>query len=226
MKFNIISIFPETFKPYFNESILKKAQEKKIVEINLYNLRDFAKDKHKTLDDTIYGGGAGMLLKIEPIYRAIKKTDNKRLKRKKTILLSAKGKKWNQRMAEEYKDLKEITLVCGRYEGVDERIKHFIDEEISIGDYILTGGELGAMIIVDSVTRLLPGVLGNPESLKDESHNKEGLLECPHYTKPPIFKAKNKEYKVPEVLISGNHKLIKEWQEKNRPKPSNPVKRK
>ncbi len=222
MKFNIISIFPETFKPYFNESILKKAQEKKIVEINLYNLRDFAKDKHKTLDDTIYGGGAGMLLKIEPIYRAIKKTDNKRLKRRKTILLSAKGKKWNQRMAEEYKDLKEITLICGRYEGVDERIKHFIDEEISIGDYILTGGELGAMIIVDSVTRLLPGVLGNPESLKDESHNKEGLLEYPHYTKPPIFKAKNKEYKVPEVLISGNHKLIKEWQEKNRPKPSNP----
>jgi tRNA (guanine37-N1)-methyltransferase len=221
MKFNIISIFPKIFDSYFNESIIKKAQEKKIIEINSYNLRDFTKDKHKTVDDTIYGGGAGMLLKIEPLYRAIKKIDNKKIKKRKTILLSAKGKKWNQRMVEEYKNLKEITLICGRYEGVDDRIKNFIDEEISIGDYVLTGGEIGAMIIVDSVTRLLPGVLGNPESLKEESHNKKDFLECPQYTKPPIFKVKKNEYKVPEVLISGNHEKIKKWQEENSSKNSN-----
>lgn len=215
MKFNIITIFPEIFKSYFDESIIKRAKDKKAVKIKIYNLRDFTTDKHKTVDDTVYGGGAGMLMKIEPLYKAIKKIASKpKTKNQKIILLSAKGKKWDQTMAQKYSQLKDITLICGRYEGVDDRIKHFIDEEISIGDYIITGGELGAMIIVDSLTRLLPNVLGNAESLKDESHNQTGILEYPQYTKPAIFKVGSKKYSVPEVLTSGNHSLIQKWKEK------------
>jgi tRNA (guanine37-N1)-methyltransferase len=216
MKFNIITIFPKIFDSYFNESIIKRAQEAKIIKIKTYNLRDFTNDKHKTVDDTVYGGGAGMLMKIEPLYEAIKKiAEKKKTKGQKIILLSAKGKKWDQQLAQKYSKLKNITFVCGRYEGVDERITNFIDEEVSIGDYVLTGGELGAMIIIDSVTRLLPGVLGNSESLEDESHNKKGLLEYPQYTKPAIFKTKNNTYQVPLVLVSGHHSLIKKWKEKN-----------
>ncbi len=215
MKFNIITIFPNILESYINESIIKRAIDKKIIKIKLHNLRDFTNDKHKTVDDTIYGGGAGMLLKFEPLYKSIKKiAKNKKTKNQKIILLSAQGKKWNQGMAKKYSKLKEITFICGRYEGVDERVKDFIDEEISIGDYIITGGELGSMIIIDSISRLLPGVLGNKESLKDESHNEEGLIEYPQYTKPAIVKIKNKEYKVPKTLLSGNHKLIEEWKNK------------
>lgn len=215
MKFNIITIFPKILDSYTNESIIKRAIKKKIIKIKPYNLRDFTTDKHKTVDDTIYGGGAGMLLKFEPIYKAIKKIcKNKETKKSKIILLSAQGKKWNQKLAKKYSKFEELTFICGRYEGVDERVKDFIDEEISIGDYIITGGELGAMIIIDSISRLLPGVLGNKESLKDESHNEEGLIEYPQYTKPAIVKIKNKEYKVPKTLLSGNHKLIEEWKNK------------
>ncbi|MDD3711490.1 MAG: tRNA (guanosine(37)-N1)-methyltransferase TrmD [Patescibacteria group bacterium] len=215
MKFNIITIFPQIFNSYFNESIIKRAMEKNLIKIKTHNLRDFTDDKHKTVDDTVYGGGAGMLMKIEPLYKAIKKiAGKKKTTGQKIILLSAKGKKWEQQLAQKYSKLKNITFICGRYEGVDDRIKNFIDEEISIGDYVLTGGELGAMIIIDSITRLLPGVLGNSESLSDESHNKKGILEYPQYTKPAEFKAGNKKYKVPEVLSSGNHKLIEEWKEK------------
>jgi tRNA (guanine37-N1)-methyltransferase len=212
MKFNIITIFPQIFDSYFNGSIIKRAQEVKIIKIKTHNLRDFTNDKHKTVDDTVYGGGAGMLMKIEPLYQAIKKiAGKKKTKGQKIILLSAKGKKWDQQLAQKYSKLKNITFICGRYEGVDDRIINFIDEEISIGDYVLTGGELGAMIIIDSVTRLLPGVLGNSESLEDESHNKKGLLEYPQYTKPAVFTAGKKKYKVPDILLSGNHALIAEW---------------
>lgn len=214
MKFNIITIFPEIFDSYFNESIIKRAKNKKIIETKVHNLRDYTTDKHKTVDDTIYGGGAGMLMKIEPLYKAIKKiTKNKKSKEQKIILLSAQGKKWNQDLARKYSKLKNITFICGRYEGVDDRIKNFIDEEISIGDYVITGGELGAMIIIDSISRLLPKVLGNKESLKDESHNNIGEIEYPQYTKPAVFKINNKKYSVPEVLLSGNHKLIEEWKQ-------------
>jgi tRNA (guanine37-N1)-methyltransferase len=212
MKFNIITIFPSIFDSYFNESIIKIAQKKKIIKIKTHNLRDFTKDRHKTVDDTIYGGGAGMLLKIEPLHEAICKIKKRsRPKKRKVILLSAKGKKWSQPMAKKYTKLDEIIFVCGRYEGVDERIKYFIDEEVSVGDYVLTGGELGAMIIIDSITRLLPGAIGNAKSLEDESHNKKGILEYPQYTKPAEFKVGNKKYSVPEVLKSGNHKLIEDW---------------
>jgi len=216
MKFNIITIFPEIFLSYFNESIIKKAQEKKVISIKIHNLRNFTTDKRRTVDDTVYGGGAGMLLKIEPLYKAIKKiTKPKKIAGQKIILLSAKGKTWNQSLAKKYSKLKNITLICGRYEGVDERIKNFIDEEISIGDYVLTGGEIGAMTIVDSITRLIPKVLGNKESLADESHNETGILEYPQYTKPAEFKVGNKKYKVPKELLSGNHQLIADWKKKN-----------
>jgi len=216
MKFNIITIFPNIFDSYLKEGILKRAIDKKAIKIKSHNLRDFTTDKHKTVDDTVYGGGAGMLLKIEPLYKAIKKiAGRKKTAGKKIILLSAQGKTWNQSLAKKYSKLKEITFICGRYEGVDERIKGFIDEEVSIGDYVLTGGELGALVIIDSVSRLLPKVLGNSDSLKDESHNQDGILEYPQYTKPAVFKAGNKKLAVPEVLMSGNHKLIEDWKNKH-----------
>lgn len=216
MKFNLITIFPEIFSSYFNEGMLKRAINKKIISINTINLRDFTEDKHKTVDDTPYGGGAGMLLKIEPLHKALKSLKNKAgLKTKKIILLSASGKKWNQKLAQKYSSLKEITFICGRYEGVDSRIKEFIDEEVSIGDYILTGGELAAMTIIDSLSRLIPGTLGNQESTIEESHSLEGLGEYPQYTRPEVFIAGKKKLTVPDVLLSGNHKHIKEWRNKN-----------
>jgi tRNA (guanine37-N1)-methyltransferase len=214
MKFNLITIFPEIFSSYLNEGMIKQAIAKKIINVNPINLRDFTEDKHKTVDDTPYGGGAGMLLKIEPIYKALKFLKAKPgLKTKKIVLLSAGGKKWTQKKTQEYSRLKEITFISGRYEGVDARIKEFIDEEISIGDYVLTGGELPSLIILDSVSRLLPGVLGNNTSALEESHSQEGVLEYPQFTKPETFKAGKKVLKVPEVLLSGNHKKIKDWRE-------------
>ncbi len=215
MIFHITTIFPEIFASYFNESILKRAQKNKIVNIKIHDLRQWTDDKHRTVDDTPYGGGAGMVMKIEPIYKAIE--DLKSQNRKsKIILLSAKGKRWNQQLAKKYSKMDKIILLCGRYEGVDERIKKFVDEEISIGDYVLTGGEIPAMAIVDSITRLLPGVLGNAASAKDESHSVPGILEYPQYTRPKIFAVKGKKYPVPKVLLSGDHKKIAKWREKKK----------
>ena len=217
MTFNIITIFPEIFNSYFNESIIKRALEKEKIKISVINLRDFAADKHKTVDDTPYGGGAGMLMKVDVLYRATRNTQHATDINNKIILLSAKGNKWNQQKAKEYSKLDNITLICGRYEGVDERIVNFIDEEVSIGDYVLTGGEIGAMAIVDSITRLLPGVLGNETSAKDESHSIHGELEYPQYTRPEIFTDdEGNEYKVPDVLLSGNHAEIERWRKKNK----------
>ncbi|MDD4333451.1 MAG: tRNA (guanosine(37)-N1)-methyltransferase TrmD [Patescibacteria group bacterium] len=220
MKFNIITIFPDILNSYLNESILKRAQEKKLIKIKTHNLRDWTSDKHKTVDDTPYGGGAGMVMKVDTIYKALCSLKHKNLptgqagkktKKQKVILLSAKGKTWNQEMAKKYSKINEIIFVCGRYEGVDERVKNFIDEEISIGDYVLTGGELGAAVIIDSIARLLPGVLGNKESAIDESHSQPGILEYPQYTRPEIFEAGGKKYSVPKILLSGDHKKIAEW---------------
>ena len=232
MTFNIITIFPKIFNSYFNESIIKRALEKEKIKIKIINLRDFADNKHKTVDDTPYGGGAGMLMKVDVLYKAVSsikykvlsKNDKKEklntkylIPNTKIILLSAKGDKWNQQKAKKYSKLKNIILICGRYEGVDERIVNFIDEKISIGDYVLTGGEIGAMAIVDSVARLLPGVLGNESSSKDESHSAPGELEYPQYTRPEIFiDNEGREYKVPDVLLSGNHAEIDKWREKNK----------
>lgn len=218
MIFHIITIFPEIFSSYFNESILKRAQKKGIIKIKIYNLRKWTTDKHKTVDDTPYGGGAGMIMKVDPIYNALRVLKKKKLfkySQQKVILLSAKGKIWNQQVAKKHTRIDEIILICGRYEGVDERITEFIDEEISVGNYILTGGEIPAMAIIDSITRLLPGSLGNSESIKNESYSKPDILKYPQYTRPEIFRAGNKKYRVPKVLLSGNHKKIKEWRMKN-----------
>jgi tRNA (guanine37-N1)-methyltransferase len=217
MIFHIITIFPDIFHSYFNESIIKRAQEKKAIKIKIHDLRKWTTDKHKTVDDTPYGGGAGMIIKVEPIYKALKsivRTSRDLSAKKKVVLLSAKGKKWNQQMAKKYSKLDNIILICGHYEGVDERVTKFVDEQISIGDYVLTGGEIPAMIIIDSITRLLPGVLGNVASAKDESHNIPGLLEYPQYTRPEIFQVQGKKYRVPKILLSGNHQEIEEWRQK------------
>lgn len=213
MNFDIISLFPESFTSYFGVSILKRAQEDGLIVIHTHNLRDYTHDKHKTVDDTPYGGGAGMLLKVEPLTEAIeavasqKLTDNSQQKTR-TILFSAKGKTFTQADARRLAEYNRLIFICGRYEGVDERVvENFVDEEFSIGNYVLTGGEIPAMIVVDAVARLLPGVLGNAESTEMESHSIAGIVEYPQYTKPEVFRG----YKVPEVLLSGNHGEIVKW---------------
>lgn len=215
MKIDIISLFPEMFKGPFDESILRRAQDKSLAEINIHNLRKWTKDKRGTVDDRPYGGGVGMVMMVEPIVKAIEelKTENLKLKTK-IILLSAKGKLWKQNMAQESLKLEHLILVCGRYEGVDERIINFIDEEISIGDFVLTGGEIPAMVLVDSIVRLIPGVLEKPEATQNESFsdnlklkNKKLVLEYPQYTHPEDFRG----LKVPKVLLSGNHAKIEKW---------------
>lgn len=217
MKFDIITIFPNIFDSYFSESIINRAQKKKIIEIKIHNLRNHASDKRRTVDDTPYGGGAGMVLKIEPVWRCvqdIKSTSGGKNRKSKvrTILFSAKGKKYVQADARRLSKYDNLIFICGRYEGVDERvIKKIADEEISIGDYVLTGGEIPAMVLVDSIARLLPGVLGNAESLENESHGLAGCLEYPQYTKPEEFQG----WKVPRVLLSGDHRKIGEWRKKH-----------
>lgn len=227
MIFHIITIFPEIFDSYFKEGILRRAQFKKKIKIRIYNLRDFTNDKHKTVDDRPFGGGPGMVIKVEPIYKAVSsilrnsksKTPNSKQIRKskiskfknkkiRIILLSAKGKKFDQKKARSFTKFKDIILICGRYEGVDERVaKYIADEEISIGDYILSGGELGAMVIIEAVSRLISGVLGNKESIED----KREVKGYPVYTRPEKIKIAGKERKVPEVLLTGDHKKIDEW---------------
>lgn len=207
--FNIITIFPHIFESYFNESIIRRAIKNKLIDINIINLRNFSNDKHNKVDDTPFGGGAGMVMKVEPIYESVKfiksKTESQKLR---TILFSAKGKKYTQKDALRLSKYDNLIFICGRYEGVDERVaKYVADEEISIGEYVLTGGEIPAMILVDSISRLIPGVLGNPESLKDESFNSQIPIEYPQYTRPEDFN----NWKVPKILLSGNHKEIEKW---------------
>jgi len=206
MKIDILTIFPEMFSGPFKESIIKRAQKKELVEIKIHNLRDWTEDKHKTVDDKPFGGGAGMVMKIEIIDKAL---NDLKTKKSKVILLTPQGKVFKQKMAQEYANLNHMILICGHYEGFDERIReNLIDEEVSIGDYVLTGGEIPAMVVVDSVVRLIPGVVGNDESIKDESFSK-GLLEYPQYTRPADYRGK----KVPEVLLSGNHAQIEKWRQ-------------
>jgi len=241
MTFHIITIFPKIFDSYFSESIVKRAKNAKLIGIEVHNLRDYAEDKHKTVDDTPYGGGAGMVLKVEPIFRCLKKIKSQirnfskvrpfpssskalgipqgqtlknpsSLNLSRVILFSAKGKRYTQADAKRLKKYDNLVMICGRYEGVDERVaKYLVDEEISIGDFVLTGGEIPAMAVVDSITRLIPGTLGNIESPKDESFSRKDYLEYPQYTKPAEFR----KWKVPEVLLSGDHKKIENWRKKN-----------
>jgi len=206
MLFNLITIFPDIFDSYFAKAMVKRAQLKKIIQIKITDLRHYAGNKYKSVDDTPYGGGAGMVLKIEPIYKALKSI--KRKKKSRVILFSALGKTLTQKDLRRLRKYDQLIMICGRYEGVDNRVaEKLVDEEISIGNYVLTGGEIPAMILVDGITRLLPGVLGNLESPKDESFSKENELEYPQYTKPEKFKS----WKVPEVLLSGHHGKITDW---------------
>lgn len=210
MQYDILTIFPHIFDSYLNESILKRAQKNKLIKINIHNFRNFAAGKHRTVDDKPYGGGPGMLLKVEPIYKCLKSI--KRKKNSLVVLLTPKGKTFNQNMAKKFAKLDQLILISGRYEGFDERIRKYVDEQVSIGDYILTGGELPVMSIIDATARLLPGVLGDDSSSKDESFSKNlNFIEYPHYTRPENFKGT----KVPKVLLSGNHKKIDAWRLKN-----------
>lgn len=202
MKIDIITLFPSMFEGIINESIIKRARENKQVEINIYNLRDYTKDKFKKVDDYAFGGGKGMVLMIEPVYNAL---ESLRTSESKVIMLTPQGKKYDQKLAYNFSKEKHLILLCGHYEGFDERIRSLVDEEISIGDYILTGGEIPGMILLDSITRLLDGVI-DKESHEFDSFN-NNLLDYPVYTKPIDFKG----MKVPDVLLSGHHANIKKW---------------
>ena len=209
IKFDVITIFPEMLSSYLKESLISRAQEKKLIKINLHNLRDFTKDNHQTVDDRPFGGGLGMVLKIEPIYKAVKKlkTNNKKLKTK-TIVFTPRGQKFTQTMAHKLSKLDQIIFICGRYEGVDERVAERIaDMEVSIGDYDLMGGELPAMVMIESISRLVPGVLGKEALLKERVTKSGGFIEYAQYTRPEVFN----KWKVPKVLLSGDHKKIEAW---------------
>jgi tRNA (guanine37-N1)-methyltransferase len=218
MRFDVISIFPHLFDSLLKESFIKKAQEKGLIKIRIHNLRDWAKDRHKTVDDRPYGGGLGMVLKVEPIYKAIKKIKLKAKSQKpKVILFTPRGKKFNQNLAYSLSHLNQLILICGRYEGVDERVaKYITDLELSIGDYDLMGGELPAMVVIEAVSRLIPGVLGKPELLKERITKEKGFIEYPQYTRPEIFEPKKGvKWRVPKALLSGHHKKIAEWRKKH-----------
>jgi len=205
LKFDIITILPKIFDSYLKESFIKKAKDKRLIKINIHNLRKWALDRRKTVDDRPFGGGLGMVLKVEPVYKAVKKIKGKK---GKVVLFTPRGKKFDQKTAYQLSKLNQIVMICGRYEGVDERVaKHVADMELSIGDYDLMGGELPSMIVVETVARLIPGVLGKPALLEERITKEKWFMEYPQYTRPEVFQ----KWKVPKVLISGNHKEIGAW---------------
>ena len=213
LQFDVFTILPEVFPSYLETSILKKARERGFIDVRVHNIRDYTHDKHHITDDTPYGGGGGMVMKPEPMFEAVESVLDVALPAADTltgipvILLTPQGRVFTQRVADELSQYEHIALICGRYEGIDERIReHLVTDEISIGDYVLTGGELPAMLLIDAVSRLIPGVLGDPTGAADDSHAM-GLLEYPHYTKPPEFRG----WKVPDILLSGDHGKIEKW---------------
>lgn len=209
LRFDILSIFPEMFESPFNASLLKKALEKGLIDIRLHDIRDYTQDKHHMTDDTPYGGGGGMVMKVEPVERALASIIGEKSDAV-VVLMTPQGEVFNQGIAESLSSCEHIVIICGHYEGLDERIRQYlIDREISIGDYILTGGEIASMVLVDAVSRLIPGVLGNRESAVFDSFS-TGLLEYPQYTRPAEYRG----WKVPEVLLSGNHRQINAWRQK------------
>ena len=208
LRFDIVSIFPGMFESPFGGSIIKRACEEGLLDIRVHDLRDFTLNKHRKVDDTPFGGGVGMVMNVEPIARALEEI-KKEVPQARTILLSPGGKPFNQEKAWQLSNLENMILICGRYEGIDERVRlHFADEEISIGDYVLTGGEIPAMVLIEAVSRLVPGVLGDSESIVEESFSGD-LLEYPQYTRPQDYKG----LKVPEILVSGDPKKIRDWQQ-------------
>ena len=206
MQFDIFTLLPEVFPSYLETSILKRAAERGLIEVRVHNIRDYTHDKHHTTDDTPYGGGGGMVMKPAPVFEAIESVLTPQ-PACPVIMLTPQGRVFDQHVADELSRHERIALICGRYEGIDERIReHLVTDEISIGDFVLTGGELPALLVVDAVARLLPGVLGDPTGAEDDSHA-SGLLEYPHYTRPPEFRG----WEVPEVLLSGDHAKIEKW---------------
>lgn len=222
MKFDIITIFPNFFESFKKEGLISRAIKKKLISITAHNLREYSGDRRGTVDDRPYGGGAGMVLMFEPIYRAVNKIKKKTKSR--IIVFNPKGKKFDQSIARKLFKYDQLIMICGRYEGIDERvIKEIADEEISIGNYVLFGGEVPAMVVIEAITRLIPGTIAKHESVKNESFgNSTGIsieqpktyIEYPHYTRPEIVKIKGKKLRVPKVLLSGNHKKIEEWRNK------------
>jgi len=208
VKFHIVTIFPEFFRGPFEHGVIQKAREAGLIDIQVHDLRTWTYDRHRTVDDRPFGGGEGMLLKAAPIFEAVEAIWPERNEASRVILLSAQGKKFDQGKAREFSGLRELLLICGRYEGVDERVaEHLADEELSIGDYVLSGGELAAAVVVDAVARLQAGVLGNETSSVDESFGEARLLDWPQYTRPAEFRG----WRVPEVLIGGNHEEVRKW---------------
>ncbi len=212
MKFSILTIFPDLIHHYCQDSILGRAQNKELIEIITHNFRDFTLDKQRHVDDKPYGGGAGMVLQVEPIYLTLENMDlvknGKKIKQPKTkiIIMDPDGKKFDQKMAKQFSKLDNLVIISGRYEGFDERVYKFVDDRVSVGDYVLAGGELPALVIIEAVSRLLPGVLGNSDSLKEETFE-DGIVEYPQYTRPENFMG----LKVPKILLSGDHKKIRDW---------------
>ncbi len=220
IKFDVITIFPDIFSSYLKESLISRGQKKKLIKINIHNLRKWTKDKHKTVDDRPFGGGLGMVLKVEPIFKAVNEVKRKSKSKKqktKVILFTPRGKKFNQKLAYQLSKLDQIIFICGRYEGVDERVaKNIADLELSIGEYDLMGGELAAMVAIETISRLVPGVLGKPQLLKERITKSGGFLEYAQYTRPEIFEpAKGKKWCVPKLLLSGDHKKIEDWKKKH-----------
>jgi tRNA (guanine37-N1)-methyltransferase len=209
--FHVLTIFPDFFRVAFEQGVVGKARAAGLIEIRVHDLRDWTRDRHRTVDDRPFGGGEGMLLKAGPIFEAVETIWPERKQGRKVVLLSAQGAKFDQARAREFSALDELLLICGRYEGVDERVaEHLADYEVSVGDYVLSGGELPAAIVIDATARLLAGVLGNENSAVAESFGEEGLLECPQYTRPAEFRG----WKVPEVLVGGNHQEIRQWRQR------------
>jgi tRNA (guanine37-N1)-methyltransferase len=206
--FHVLTIFPDFFRTAFEQGVVGKARTAGLIEIRVHDLRDWTRDRHRTVDDRPFGGGEGMLLKPGPVFEAVESVWPSRGTRQKVVLLSAQGRKFDQAKAREFSGLEEIFLICGRYEGVDERVaEHLADEEISVGDFVLSGGELPAAVVIDATARLIPGVLGNENSAVAESFGEAGLLDCPQYTRPAEFRG----WTVPEVLVGGNHEEIRKW---------------
>lgn len=209
MRFHVVTIFPEFFKGPFDYGVVAKAREAGRLEIYVHDLRNWTCDRHRTVDDRPFGGGEGMLLKAQPLFEAVESIFPVRTERNRIVLLSPQGRRFDQSLARQFAGFEDLLLICGRYEGVDERVsQHLVDEEVSIGDFVLSGGELAAAMVVDAVSRLLPGVLGNEASSRNESFSEsEGLLDCPQYTRPAEFRG----WRVPDVLLGGNHAEIKRW---------------
>ena len=208
MTFHVLTIFPEFFRGPFEHGVVARAIEAGLLTIRVHDLRDWTHDRHRTVDDRPFGGGEGMLLKAGPVFDAVESVWPERSEQQRVVLLSAQGRRFDQATARRLAELKELFLICGRYEGVDERVaSHLADEELSIGDYVLSGGELAAAVVVDCVARLLPGVLGNEDSAIRESFGEDGLLDCPQYTRPADFRG----WTVPETLLNGNHEEIRKW---------------